>query len=138
MSISVPYNIVTLDNRKSDNTIKQNLNNKHHKYACYKWTGFSIIITLGVVSGIAHGFDRHHRLMDDNEQNMICLYTLIACDILDMAFFIFTIYLMLSSVYLLRRFVIDQKTHHSNERTALLHLIMIISLFIANTSVNIS
>ena len=69
---------------------------------------------------------------------MKCLYILIACDVLDMAFFIFTIYLMMSSVYLLRRFVIDQKTHHSNERTALLHLIMIISLCIANTSVNVT
>ena len=67
---------------------------------------------------------------------MNCFYILIACDVLDMAFFIFTIYLLLSSVYLLRRFVIDQNTHHSNQSKSLLHLIMIITFFIANTIKN--
>ena len=43
--------------------------------------------------------------------------------------FIFVMYLIGSSVKLLRRFVIDHSSHHANERTAWLHIGMICFVF---------
>ena len=50
--------------------------------------------------------------------------------------FIFVMYLIISSVKLLRRFVIDHSSHGANEKTAWLHFFMIAFIFIGSLFLN--
>ena len=58
---------VNLEETRASNTIDHNLSSKHHKYACYKWTGFSLIIILSLIMGVAHGFDKYYRWKNNDD-----------------------------------------------------------------------
>ena len=52
--------------------------------------------------------------------------------------FIFCIYMLCSSIKLLRRFVLDHSTHHSNEKAAWMHIILIALIFCGSTFFNLT
>ena len=58
--------------------------------------------------------------------------TIVIVGIIEMLEFTFCIYLLISSVRLLRRFVIDHSSHEANERTAWMHVVMIALIFLGS------
>ena len=58
--------------------------------------------------------------------------TIVIVGIIEMLEFTFCIYLLISSVRLLRRFVIDHSSHDANERTAWMHVVMIALIFLGS------
>lgn len=56
--------------------------------------------------------------------------TIVVVGFIEILEFTFCIYLLISSVRLLRRFVIDHSSHEANERTAWMHVVMIVFIFL--------
>ena len=80
---------------------------------------------------------RKWRATHDNETNLGFQWTIIGCNFVTTAFYCFTLYLLWSSVQLLRRFIKSHSEQGSNEKTACLHIVMILSLFTSSIICNI-
>ena len=57
---------------------------------------------------------------------------MIVSECIGLALYLFTVYLLWGSIQLMRRFVDETSTRHNNERTAWLHIIMVMLMLVTS------
>ncbi len=110
----------TQSNIAEDDTevrLHKRLYKKHTKYAWYKWIGFSCVLFTQAALAVLITLNRADRLKheDDNSRHHVYQIMIITLSFSSLLLYIFAMYLLCSSVSLLRQFVRDHAQMGSNE-----------------------